>query len=58
MAGAANIIRMYSRDMTNTQVPAVVSIFFRGFRPRLAMKQPRSRMAKVASCTYRVGMES
>ena len=37
MAGAANIIRMYSRDMTKVQVPAAVSSFFRGFRPRLAM---------------------
>ena len=37
MAGAANIITMYSRDMTKVQVPAAVSNFFRGFRPRLAM---------------------
>jgi hypothetical protein len=37
MAGAANIITMYSRDMTKVQVPAAVSSFFRGFRPKLAM---------------------
>ena len=35
MTGAANIMMMYSRDMMKVQVPAVVSIFFRGFRPRL-----------------------
>ena len=37
MAGAANIITMYSSDMIKVQVPAAVSSFFSGFRPRLAM---------------------
>ena len=37
MTGTANIITMYSSDTTKVQVPAVVSSFFSGFRPRLAM---------------------
>ena len=37
MTGAANIITMYSGDTTKVQVPAAVSSFFSGFRPRLAM---------------------
>ena len=37
MTGTANIITMYSSDTTKVQVPAAVSSFFSGFRPRLAM---------------------
>ena len=37
MTGTANIITMYSSDTAKVQVPAAVSSFFSGFRPRLAM---------------------
>ena len=37
MTGTANIITMYSSDTTKVQVPAAVSSFFSGFRPKLAM---------------------
>ena len=34
---ALEFITMYSSDTTKVQVPAAVSSFFSGFRPRLAM---------------------
>jgi hypothetical protein len=49
MAGAANIIRIYRIDMTNMLVPATVARFFKGFSPRDATQQNRSRTAKVTS---------
>ena len=36
MAGAANIMTMYNRDITKVVVPATVSIFFNGVKPLLA----------------------